>query len=119
MQYGKMAWINIPIHDIPIIIRSYQNGIFMSSAWQKSGHPIVSCGIREKREGSNGHLGRAGIPRSLCCMAEGRDFFISLAFPSERMLGHLCTIWHAPEAGKTAGWPPLRAAAKKLRKIKP
>ena len=43
----------------------------------------------------------------------------SLAFPSERMLGHLCTIWHAPEAGKTATWPPLLAAAKKLRKIKP
>jgi hypothetical protein len=43
----------------------------------------------------------------------------SLAFPSERMLGHLCTIWHAPEAGKTAKWPALLAAAKKLRKIKP
>jgi len=41
----------------------------------------------------------------------------SFAFPSERMLGHLCTIWHAPEAGKTATWPPLLAAAKKLRKI--
>lgn len=41
----------------------------------------------------------------------------SLAFPSERMLGHICTIWHAPEAGKTAKWPPLLAAAKKLRKI--
>jgi hypothetical protein len=41
----------------------------------------------------------------------------SLAFPSERMLGHLCTIWHAPEAGKTSRWPPLLAAAKKLRKI--
>jgi hypothetical protein len=41
----------------------------------------------------------------------------SLAFPSERMLGHLCTIWNAPEAGKTAQWPPLLAAAKKLRKI--
>jgi hypothetical protein len=43
----------------------------------------------------------------------------SLAFPSERMLGHLCTIWHAPESGKTVQWPPLLAAAKKLRKIKP
>jgi hypothetical protein len=41
----------------------------------------------------------------------------SLAVPSENMLGHLCTIWHAPEAGKTAKWPPLRAAAKKLRKV--
>jgi hypothetical protein len=43
----------------------------------------------------------------------------SLALPSERMLGHLCTIWNAPEAGKTAKWPPLLAAAKKLRKLQP
>jgi hypothetical protein len=43
----------------------------------------------------------------------------SLAFPSERMLGHLCTIWNAPEAGKTAKWLPLLAAAKKLRKLQP
>lgn len=41
----------------------------------------------------------------------------SLAFPSERMLGHLCTIWKAPEEGKTSHWPPLLAAAKKLRKM--
>lgn len=38
----------------------------------------------------------------------------SLAFPSERMLGHLCTIWKAPEEGKTSRWLPLLAAAKKL-----
>jgi len=43
----------------------------------------------------------------------------SLASPSERMLGHLCKIWHAPEAGKTAKWPPLLATAKKFRKIQP
>jgi hypothetical protein len=43
----------------------------------------------------------------------------SFAFPSERMLGHLCTIWHAPEAGKTATWSPLLATAKKLRKFSP
>jgi hypothetical protein len=41
----------------------------------------------------------------------------SLAVPSERMLGHLCTIWNAPEAGKTSKWRPLLAAAKKLRKV--
>jgi len=41
----------------------------------------------------------------------------SLAFPSERMLGHLCTIWKAPEEGKTSRWPPLLAAAKRLREI--
>ena len=40
----------------------------------------------------------------------------SLAFPSERMLGHLCTIWSVPEAGKTAKHPPLLAAAKRLGK---
>jgi hypothetical protein len=43
----------------------------------------------------------------------------SLAIPSERMLGHLCTLWHDPEAGKTAKWPPLLAASKKFRKINP
>ncbi|MFZ2052844.1 MAG: family 20 glycosylhydrolase [Candidatus Aminicenantales bacterium] len=43
----------------------------------------------------------------------------SLAFPSERMLGHLCTIWNVPETGKTSRWPPLLAAAEKLRKISP
>jgi len=41
----------------------------------------------------------------------------SLAFPSERMLGHLCTIWNAPQAGKTSRWPPLLAAAEKLQKL--
>lgn len=40
----------------------------------------------------------------------------SLAFrSSERLLGHLSTIWKAPEADKTSKWPPLLAAAKKLR----
>lgn len=41
----------------------------------------------------------------------------SLAFPSERMLGHLCTIWAAPEKGKTSRWPPLLSAVKKLQKL--
>lgn len=40
----------------------------------------------------------------------------SLSFGSERMLGHLCTIWSAPEAGITSRWPPLLAAARKLHK---
>jgi hypothetical protein len=43
----------------------------------------------------------------------------SLAVPSDRMLGHLCTIWHDPEVGKTSKWLPLRAAAKKLKKAAP
>jgi hypothetical protein len=41
----------------------------------------------------------------------------SLAFPSEGMLGHLCTIWNAPQAGQTSRWPPLLAAAEKLQKL--
>jgi hypothetical protein len=39
----------------------------------------------------------------------------SLAFPSERLLGHLSTIWKAPKTGETVKWPPLLAASKKLR----
>lgn len=39
----------------------------------------------------------------------------SLRFPAERMLGHLCTIWKQPEAGKTHRHPPLVLAARKLR----
>ncbi|MDI6846048.1 MAG: family 20 glycosylhydrolase [Candidatus Saccharicenans sp.] len=39
----------------------------------------------------------------------------SLRFPAERMLGHLCTIWKQPEAGKTHKHPPLVLAARKLR----
>lgn len=39
----------------------------------------------------------------------------SLKYKNERMLGHLCTIWRAPEAGKTRDYPPLAAAAARLR----
>lgn len=39
----------------------------------------------------------------------------SLRFPRERMLGHLCTIWKQPEAGKTHKHQPLVLASKKLR----
>ncbi len=39
----------------------------------------------------------------------------SLQYPTDRMLGHLCTIWRGAEAGKTREFPPLLAAAKRLR----
>ncbi len=39
----------------------------------------------------------------------------SLQFSTDRMLGHLCTIWRQPEAGKTHRHPPLVLAALKLR----
>lgn len=40
----------------------------------------------------------------------------SLAFPSDRMLGHLCTIWHGLEPGQAARLPQLKVAAKKIKK---
>lgn len=40
----------------------------------------------------------------------------SLAVPSDRMLGHLCTIWHGLEPGQAARLPQLKAASKKIRK---
>jgi len=40
----------------------------------------------------------------------------SLAVSSDRMLGHLCTIWHGLEPGQAARLPQLKAAAKKIRK---
>jgi hypothetical protein len=40
---------------------------------------------------------------------------VSLAIESDRMLGHLCTIWRGLEAGQAAKLPALRAASKKLR----
>lgn len=39
----------------------------------------------------------------------------SLKYRNGRMLGHLCTIWRGPEAGKTNKIPPLLAAAKRLK----
>ena len=43
-------------------------------------------------------------------------FNYSLSFDSDRMLGHLCTIWHAPKAGETATLPALQAIARRLVK---
>ena len=41
----------------------------------------------------------------------------SLTFPSERMLGHLCTIWRAPKEAEAEN-PALVAASKKLFKYR-
>jgi hypothetical protein len=41
----------------------------------------------------------------------------SLTFASDRMLGHLCTIWRAPKEGEARN-PALVAASKKLRKYR-
>ncbi len=40
----------------------------------------------------------------------------SLAFPSERMLGHLCTIWHGLGPGEATRLRQLKTASKRLRK---
>ena len=39
----------------------------------------------------------------------------SLAIPSDRMVGHLCTIWHGIKPGQAAKLPQLKATAKRLR----
>ena len=39
----------------------------------------------------------------------------SLKFPTDRMLGYVCTIWRGAEAGKTRKFPALLAASKRLR----
>jgi hypothetical protein len=41
----------------------------------------------------------------------------SLTFPSDRMLGHLCTIWRGLKEGQAARIPALKAAAKRLSRI--
>jgi len=43
-------------------------------------------------------------------------FNYSLTFDTDRMLGHLCTIWHGPTAGETSKFPALEAIARRLRK---
>ncbi len=39
----------------------------------------------------------------------------SLRFPTDRMLGHVCTIWRGAEEGKTRKYPPLLIASKRLK----
>jgi hypothetical protein len=39
----------------------------------------------------------------------------SLKFPTDRMLGHVCTIWRGAEEGKTRKFPALLVAAKRLK----
>ncbi|MCX8159849.1 MAG: family 20 glycosylhydrolase [Candidatus Saccharicenans sp.] len=56
------------------------------------------------------------LPTSFKNEKAARDLIdYSLQFSTDRMLGHLCTIWRQPEAGKTHKHPPLVLAARKLR----
>jgi hypothetical protein len=41
----------------------------------------------------------------------------SLKFPTDRMLGHVCTIWRGAEAGKTHKYPPLLIASRRLHAV--
>jgi len=41
----------------------------------------------------------------------------SLTFPTDRMLGHLCTLWHGIKPGQAAGLPQLKTASKRLRPV--
>jgi len=43
-------------------------------------------------------------------------FNYSLKFDTDRMLGHLCTIWRGPTAGETSKFPALEAISKRLLK---
>ncbi len=40
----------------------------------------------------------------------------SLAVPSDKVLGHLCTVWHPLEKGQYAKLPQLKAASKKIKR---
>jgi hypothetical protein len=42
----------------------------------------------------------------------------SLAVPSDKVLGHLCTVWHPLGKGQYAKLPQLKAAAKKIKKAR-
>jgi hypothetical protein len=42
----------------------------------------------------------------------------SLALPSDKVLGHLCTVWHPLGKGQYAKLPQLKAAAKKIKKAR-
>jgi hypothetical protein len=40
----------------------------------------------------------------------------SLAVPSDKVLGHLCTVWHPLTKGQYARLPQLKAASKKIKR---
>jgi hypothetical protein len=42
----------------------------------------------------------------------------SLAVPSDKVLGHLCTVWHPLAKGQYARLPQLKAASKKIKKAR-
>jgi len=43
-------------------------------------------------------------------------FNYSLKFDTDRMLGHLCTIWRGPTAGETSKFPALTAISERFKK---
>ena len=60
------------------------------------------------------------LPTSFRNVAQVKAFIdYSLKFPTDRMLGHLCTIWGGAKTGKTRKFPPLLAASKRLHAIGP
>jgi hypothetical protein len=42
----------------------------------------------------------------------------SLAVPTDKVLGHLCTIWNPFKTGQVARLPQLKAASKKIKKAR-
>ncbi|MCR4396173.1 MAG: family 20 glycosylhydrolase [Candidatus Saccharicenans sp.] len=56
------------------------------------------------------------LPTSFQNLKAAEDLIdYSLQFPPDRMLGHLCTIWKQPEAGKTHKHPALVLASRKVK----
>ncbi len=57
------------------------------------------------------------LPTSLRDVKAVRSFIDqSLALQSDKVLGHLCTLWHLLTPGTAAKLPQLRAASNKIRK---
>lgn len=57
------------------------------------------------------------LPTSFRDLKAVRSFIDqSLAVPSDKVLGHLCTIWRGLKPGEAARLPQLKVAAKRLRK---
>ena len=71
-----------------------------------TGHPSVAMFLEK---------GFRVLPTSFRNVRAAKAFFDeTFAIDSERMLGHLCTIWRGPTAGVTANYRPLQAISKRL-----
>lgn len=72
----------------------------------KRGHPSVAMFLEK---------GFRVLPTSFRNVRAAKAFFYeTFRIDSERMLGHLCTIWRGPTAGVTANFPALKAISKRL-----